>query len=925
MSVTIRTDQHAIGRDEELAAVAAFLRGSAATALVIEGEAGIGKTTLWRHGIQVAESETFRVLAASPTESEMQLPFAAIGDLFDEVIETVLKDLPDPQRQALEGALLLRAPSEAPVDRRAVAVAVIGALRLLATDARLVLAIDDVQWLDAASRHALEFALRRLADVDICVLLTRRTLHEDERLPLLLDRAQELDVGRIAVGGLSLGATAAVLRDRLEVSFRRPTLRRIHEVSGGNPFFALELGGAFARSGDSTAELPLSSSLRELVLQRVATLPFPTIDALRVVAALSDPAQAAVDQALGGESNELLRPAREAQVLEVRAGRLHFTHPLLRAAVYGETTASERKALHTRLAKLDISLEERARHAALSTDVPDTEIAVMLDAAAEAVARRGAPEAAADLAEHARRLTPPESSADATVRGITAAAYHLRAGDTPRARALLEEVVESAPTTLLRARGLHQLARARMWEEGYGRGTEVLEAALAEDAGDPELEVVIRTDLSLTLLQSGRLRAGVDHGRRAIELATALGLDELTRSALVHTATAEFLLGEGLSTDLLERAAATDTRPEGAAWSTIVHSQLFAALLLKWADDFEEARLRLETLYRDVLERNDESPIPSIAFQLGQLECWLGNFERAQHFAEAGRTAVLDSGHAADEASAVYVEALVAAHIGRMDEARSAAAEALELAEHARDMLCVVRSLALLGFIELSLGRTDEAAPYFRRAAQVSTDAGYGEPNVLRFHSDAAEILVAVGALDEAEALLGWLEERGRRLGRVWTLATAARGRALHAAALGDLDRAVEAVEEALAYHERLQQPFELARTLLVHGSLQRRRRERRLARDTLKRALEIFDELGTPLWAEKAKAELARIGGRTASGDELTPSEQRIAALVAGGKTNKEVASELFVSVHTVEAALTRIYGKLSVRSRSELAGRIS
>jgi DNA-binding CsgD family transcriptional regulator len=464
-----------------------------------------------------------------------------------------------------------------------------------------------------------------------------------------------------------------------------------------------------------------------------------------------------------------------------------------------------------------------------------------------------------------------------------------------------------------------------MWEEGYGRATEVLEAALAEDAGDLELEVVVRTDLSLTLLQSGAPRSGAEQGRRAIELALMLGLEELARTAFVHTATAEFLLGEGSETDPLERAEAAEGQPQGAAWSTIVHSQLFASLLLKWTDDFNTARSGLETLYQEVLARHDETAVPSIAFQLGQLECWLGDFERAERYAQAGRTAALEAGHAAEEVSPMYLDALVAAHIGRIDEARSAATEALEMAERAQDILFVVRSLALLGFIELSLGRTDAAAPYLRRASQMSRDADYGEPNVLRFHADAAETLIAVGALDEAEALLGWLDERGHSLGRAWALATAARGRAQLAAAGGDLDRAAEAVNEALGHHERLQQPFEFARTLLVQGSVQRRRRERRLAHDTLRRAIEIFDGLGTPLWAEKARSELGRIGGRTASRDELTPTEQRIAALVASGKTNKEVAAELFVTVHTVEAALTRIYGKLHVRSRTELATRIN
>ena len=530
------------------------------------------------------------------------------------------------------------------------------------------------------------------------------------------------------------------------------------------------------------------------------------------------------------------------------------------------------------------------------------------------------------LAEHARRLTPLESRADLAARGTTAAAHHLRAGDTPRARELLEAVVESAPSPRLGARARHQLARVRMWEEGYGRATAALEAALAEDAGDLELEVAVRTDLTLTLLQSGALRSAVEQGRRAIELAATLGLDDLCQSAVDHAAVAEFMLGEGSPSSLLDAgASARDSQPEGAGWSTVVHGHLFSSLLLIWADDFEQAAPRIEALYHDVLERHDGSSLTAITYQLAQLECWRGNYRRAEYYARACRVAVLDTGHTAYQAVPTYLDALVAAHVGRADDALVTGTEALALAERADNVLLVVRTLGVLGFTELSLGRPDAAAPYLHRAVQLCADAGYGEPNVVRVHGDAIETLLALGELDESEALLGWLEERGRTLGRAWALAIAARGRALSAAARGDLDGAVEAVEEATAHHERLQQPLELGRTLLVRGSLERRRKERRLARATLERSHEIFDEIGATLWAQKARAEIGRIGGRTASRDQLTPSEQRIATLVAGGKTNKEVAQELFVAVHTVEAALTRIYGKLGVRSRGELAARLA
>jgi DNA-binding CsgD family transcriptional regulator len=267
---------------------------------------------------------------------------------------------------------------------------------------------------------------------------------------------------------------------------------------------------------------------------------------------------------------------------------------------------------------------------------------------------------------------------------------------------------------------------------------------------------------------------------------------------------------------------------------------------------------------------------------------------------------------------------LVEAHLGRADPARLAALEGLRVAEAAGEILLQILNLAVLGFLELSLGRPAEADAYLSRAVELEQAMGVREPAYFRIVPDEVEALVGLGRLDEAESLLAPLEDAGRSLDRAWAMATGARCRALVFAARGDLQGASDAADEAVRHHDRLPLPFELGRTLLVRGTVQRRAKRKREARDTLTQALEIFEGLGAAAWSVRTRAELARIGGRAASSVDLTPTEARVAELVAAGSTNREAADALFVSVHTVEANLKRIYRKLGIRSRTELASKL-
>jgi len=247
------------------------------------------------------------------------------------------------------------------------------------------------------------------------------------------------------------------------------------------------------------------------------------------------------------------------------------------------------------------------------------------------------------------------------------------------------------------------------------------------------------------------------------------------------------------------------------------------------------------------------------------------------------------------------------------------------MGEAMRSLWVVAINLWVLGFLDLSTGELAAADRHLSRADEIGERIGLVEPGQWRFHADHIEALVGLGELERAAALCARLEERGRAVDRPWALATAARCRGLIAAAQGDLEAAVTECERALVEHGRLPVPFERARTLLVLGQVERRARRKRAARESLAAALAVFEQLGAPLWVKRARAELARIGGRTPAGSELTASEARVAALVAQGRTNKEAAAELFLSVNTVETTLRHVYAKLGVRSRAELARRFA
>ena len=919
-------EKNIIGRDGELETLWVFLEQETGTAsaFVLQGEPGIGKTTLWNMGIEAARERGYRVLVASADDAEAQLAFTGLSDLLGPVVPEALIRLQPPQRRALEVALLLEEPADAGVDAHAVAAGLLGVLRELAGEHPLLIAVDDAQWLDPPSAAALEYALRRLRQEPVSLLLGQRSEQPCDP-PLGLHRfIPEERLLRLWLGPLSLGATQHLVRKHLASVFSRPQLRQLWETSGGNPFFALELARALrghAGAIGGAEPLPVPDALHDLVRERVAILPARVLEILRVAAALASPTAPLVAAALSraGVDGDL-DAAVEAGVVRLDGERISFTHPLLASGVYSAIGPGERRSLHRRLSEIVRDPEARARHLALGTIKRSGKAALALDRAAVRAHGRGAPHAAAELSEHALRLTPSGGGGAERSRAIQAAEYHFQAGDTTRARTLLEQTVRDSPRGRGRVDALVRLGTIVGASVSMSRGTELYEQALAEVGDDDRARADIEQKLAWSVLHLGDTARAAEYARAAVAHAEQLGDPALLALALAKAVVLDFYLGSDIDRERIERAIALEESAHHVGiWLEERPSTILGAMLL-WAGDLEAAKERFEALHEAALESGNDRSLPIVLYWLSRLEFRKGDWRRGLALAREGYEIAAQTGQDPMRATLLVSVAEAETMLGHVEAGQAASEEGLALAERAGDVLYVISHLNGLASLALAVGTPLDALPYLDRSVRLLDGTGIKQPGIFRGNPELVETLVAVGQLERAIALLEPFEEQGRALDRPWVLATSARCRGLLAAAAGDLEASFDAFDRALAAHERFAQPFELARTLLALGSTQRRAKRKRDARESLERAVALFDELHAPLWVDKAKAELARIGGHTTA-QGLTPTERRVAELVAKGQKNREVASALFVSVRAVEANLTRIYAKLGVRSRSELS----
>jgi DNA-binding CsgD family transcriptional regulator len=911
-----------IGRDAEVASVRRFVERvpDGATALVLEGDAGMGKTTLWTVGVAEAEARGLLVLRARPSESETALSFAGIGDLLDPVLPRALDALPPAQRRGLSRALVLDDEEGPPPDPHAVGVAVLNALRALAEEAPVLVAVDDVQWLDSASAGALGYAVRRLDPENVGLLVARRTPLESalvtELRRCLGDRFQDVDVGPLDVGALH-----RVVQSHLGAALPRPLLAEVHAAAGGNPFYALEIVRMLRRSGISVEAgqpLPVPESLHDLVHGRLLALPPECRDFLLAAAAHAHPTVSITESASGVGRQIGLAPALEARVVELEGERIRFTHPLLAAGAYEIADPFERADLHARLAELLPDLEARAWQLAASVDEPSEEVAAVLEDAARHARARGAPRPAALLLDRACEVTPPAQREEALGRAVDAAHYHFESGDSARAEAVLERVIGELGPGPSRAKALARLARVR----SYGpqdEASELFLQAVTEAGDDREILAVAHEGVSTCLFRMRvRLRDAMDHADLAARLALELGDEALAAEALGSKLLPETLLGLESARETAEQALAL----QDAADDRRVLAQPLWTVSAHWwlTDAHERAREANRTSLLRARELGDESSAPYVLVLTGLLDCILGDYALALDDAVEGQELARQSGQPMPLAYNLAVESLAWAERGEPEKARAAARKALELVPETAGRPAELTAVWALGHLELALGNADDAIAQLAPIVDFVRREGFGEPGAMRFVTDQVEALIVCGRRAEAGELLDWFEGHARRLRRASALAASLRCRGLLAAGEGRLDDAIAAYREALEWHERVPVPLERGRTLLALGAAQRRAKRRRDARTTLNEGLATFERIGAALWADRARAELSRISGRAPTPGALTPAEERVAALVAEGRTNREVAAALFLSERTVEGHLSRVFAKLGVRHRAEI-----
>jgi DNA-binding CsgD family transcriptional regulator len=907
-----------VGREGELTALRTFLDEPLPAAFVLDGGPGIGKTTLWRAGVKLARAADYRVLACAPAESEAQLSFAALRDLFDDVFEEVERELPEPQRQALAAALL-RAEWGAGREG-AVRAAVARVVGRLAARGPVLIAADDIQWLDGPSASALEFAFRRLGERRVAILVGRRT--DDVRpAPLGLARAfPEASVRVVGLHGLALGALHRLLRTRLGITVPRRVLVRVHEASGGNPFYALELARALGGrllSVPPMGALPLTPALRDLLERRLAAAPPAVQELLLLCSALPAPTLAAV--ANRGAESSAVEAAIDLELLATDGERLRFAHPLIASAVSERTPGKRKRTLYRRLADLAEDPEERAMHLSHAAVSPDEATAAAIERGADLAYRRGAVETAGWLATEARRLTPSDEESEVVRRDLKVCEYLRPLGSPDEVERTIAELVARAAPGPLRARALYEAASKT---ENVEEKLRLCDDALAEAGIDADLRARLHAQRSRALEGAGRLDEAARIADEALEAADLSGDPELAVRSIARVGRLRFQTGGGLDRRLMTRGLELEQRVDVFLAYHSASSSLADQLM--WSDQLTESRRLFEQLVARAENAGATNSLVALHLQLAEVENRAAGWLAADAHAREGLELAREVEHGSIQAPLLFQQAVAQAHLGRIDDAFALLGEAEAISRATSEALYELSYASLHGFIALSRGDAamscERLAPLPGRAAAM----GVRDPGFLHLVPNVVEAFVAAGRLDEATAEIDRLEQLGGAARRSRALAFAARGRALVAAARGDTDAATSALDAAFGHQRDVPDPFEHARTLLVLGIVHRRAQHKRDARDALEQAHQRFEALGAALWAVKARAEAARVGGRAPSGAALTPTERRIAELVAEGRSNRDVAAIVFVTPKTVDVYLSRIYAKLGVHSRTALARRL-
>ncbi|TCC50395.1 LuxR family transcriptional regulator [Kribbella pittospori] len=908
------------GREDAVRLVRDVLdRGGSAVAIA---EPGLGKSSLLKVANQLAQRRGRRVLSVMPTQFDRGLPFAGLAELVNQCAEGVEDRLPGPQRRALAVALQRAEPDERGVDALAVPLAVRTLLTQLGEAEPVTLIVDDLQWLDQASVGSLAFALRNVDPRRISVVVASRPDPDAgaDLIRVLAEPRQEL-----VLAPLPDWAIGQLLRLRLGRRWTPPMSAGVARASGGNPFLALMIAQAMqsdlskwrwgAQQG-SDPIFPIPPSLAGLLAEKVSLLPE---DAREVLLLVSAAGRLTVAQLQRIVEEARLRSALEAasdwDVATVGAGAVvAFTHPLLASAMYDGAAPEDRRRTHRVLAEKLEDPVERARHRSKSITAPDEMVAAELERAAEISRGRGAQQLAGELLEAAALATPTDiETTESLRRWLLAVDIYLGAGDALAARAALEKSSALAGSPAQHAQVL--LRQGRLADDLRDARPRAEDAFRLASAGS-EARAEILQELSEYHRMEGHGRLALRLTQMAVAEAVALQRPDIQLVALNQRQNLERLWGLDRPDETLREieelveGSALELSAAEWAWARGFHAS--------WDDE------SAERYTRDGIVRTIE--VGRYGDLSGLYICLILNLIRGSKVREAraaldeaDRSGAWANGRGLQENMA---RILIHEYAGDLDEARALALGAAARSRASGLTYWLAGFLAQVGFVETSARNWQAALEPLRELAQIFASTKMVDLEQLLWPVDYADAALQVGALDEIETAVSLLRRQGTA-GRSEAHVAADRCQALLMAARGDVDGALAELRRIVDL-KGSECPFEAGRSRLALGQVYRRAGYKGMAVETLNAAAAVFEELGIPRWAERARDEASRSGLHPTT-SALTETERRVAELVGAGRSNQEAAAELFLSVKTVEANLTRVYRKLSVRSRTELANHLN
>ncbi len=856
-----------------------------------------------------ASGET--VLWTSPGPSESTLPYLALIDLVGPALSEYRAQLPAHLLAALEVALMRRDAGASPHDQLAVRLAVLELLRMLAAERRVVLVLDDLQWVDSPSAEVLAFAARRLPVGRVRVLGAERV--EDSAEPHQQALCPQ-PLHEMPLEALPEPELAELLRARLGAGYPRGMLLRVYQASGGNPFYALELARALARRGRSLGPadpLPVSDRLRDLLAERLADLNDGVRRALLLTASSARPSRSLLTDC-GAWSQ--VEHARTAGLVDVRGSDLVlFTHPLLGELIYGDATDADRMAAHAELAKHIDEPIERARHMALATPEADESLADALEAAAEVASGRGAPAIAAGLLRLAAERTPSADPEKVAARMLQAARLARTAGLPVDAREAAEAALAGGASRDTRVAA--RLLLVELAGQDLSGIEPLLDAAYADARGEPRLQARVRLQRAAKAEYDGDHHGALAETAEAERLAEQCGDVESLIEALTWRGSIEGAMGDPQADDLHHRAWEL-TRGMPLTGPVVYARQIWAMTMLFRGD--VTGALREIVPLRTAVEH--EGTLRELAWVLISFASIHMRAGRAATALSAGRRcAQLFSDVETTPGIGLVVGAGTELVGGTAEAAARYATRAVAACEAAGNEEWLHVALAVTGQVHVLAGDPAAAVDVMRRARAIEERHGYTDPAIIPWHEDFAEALVGAGHRQEAAELIADIRAKAEMMDRQVVMLGLSRVEALVNAASGDSRTAADELRRTLDKHLDHPYPLEVARGYLTLGALERRAHRRSAARDALLEAEGRFAAASATPWVAVVRGELARLDGGRAGG-ELSDTEQRIVEQVRAGATNREIAGTLFLSVKAVEANLTRLYRRLGVRNRTQL-----